>query len=473
MKMSLRPSLSLIALLAVSTSQAAPTRQNTDLFPERARTLPSPLTQAEIRNMGLLRLWSQTPVVETAGQSAPSDQNPAQSKLVVNEIPEHIHGANAKVIGLAGTSVCGASRINSPKSPVSAFIGTSYAIAEEPKFDRKTEDRYKTSTSMQVGQDFSVGGWIKFYDPSLANPSSQNREYIKTMTPSMYTFMSKVKSADLARKSPSAEQRNEWELNLTPEMIYFHVLRSDQKVPYYVTRAQAEDWRVYESCLSERLRTSYQQEPAIPLKGKTKPVPVPQVPPAPGNCSSPTLPLPPVIRPPTGGGETKTVVFSFDIKKFWWAETYGSTYASTFGQGHMNDENHYESWHFINISVRMSDPVAPSVTATVVRVPLDRNGNAMQWDSRSFTQVLNSDDARAIANRLIFESDSPIQFGNGMFGGNAVNSQSQRVQRGGTYVARTALLSNQIDRLARLTYPGEGTICEKPELPLSTKARRK
>lgn len=434
------------------------------------------LTEDEVKVMKLIRLWSIAPVVEKSAVPLPD-----RSKTVITEIPDQISGANAKVVGVAGRFVCDAKR----RGNVTTFAGASYAIAQEPKYPLNTRSDLRTnSTSLQVGRDFSFGGWIKFYVApvplelrahstagEIADYNKQiaerarNRAYLRGMTPNYYTFLGKVPSKDLAQQDANLYQRNEWELAMTGEVPYFHIFRSGQSVNFYASRRQAEEWRIFQNCKT-RVASAVApgRQPAIPLKGKLKPVPVPQEPPpSVDDCPRPPVSPPPPIFPPQGDGEQKTHFFEPNTKSSWWAETFSSSYSDTMGPGFPSDE-HFESWHFINISVRLSDPMYPEIVYTFARAPMDRSGKLMLaggWQKHVVSIPLNSEESRAMISRLIPESDAPIQIGNGVFGANAVNNERHIIQRGATYFARSALLTYQVERLARLTFPGGNTTCEK------------
>ncbi len=410
----------------------------------------APLSRAEVKALGLLRLWHTTPVVE--GFVPPGDYKSAAG--YISYIPDQAQGFHARVRrGLVRELACPAAAASARESGVVGFEGVSYAQAPEPRLTEEQSrlpERFKKTTAFQAGEDFSVGAWVKFSNSETALHALSKNELLRQMVPPFYSLAGKMRDPKWTGGGREPlRQKAEWQIYLTGEMLYVHTYPSREKTDFYVSQSLADQYTEYENCRRDEV-----SQPAIPLSGKRKPVPVPIPLPRASACSRPELPPPPFIFPPGDSSETKRHFVEWDLKnKFAWGETYASSYIGG---------AHHESWHFVNLSFHLGDRIAPSVTVTTISSPFFGDGHSVPpspetWNRKQFNMRID----RELARQLRHESDSPVTIG---YRGNGAapspHAQAFQSLRSGTYISRSALSSAQVDRLAKLLYPVEAADCQ-------------
>lgn len=540
-----------VTMLSVACSVFAATSKNNEAkhqLTDQLVDVPSLpyLTKTEVQKMQLLRLWHTRPVVEgyELGFDILSKDN-GQPDL--NYLPEQIQGRHAKFYSkTAGNKVyakdvaCRDTLENTQNLPKSNEFknyksefynkfsgvvrmgGLTYAKSYEPVVDRQDSNRYKYMTSIQAGQNFSFGGWIRFARPEIEIDvyekqifdTQNSREKLRQLIPDYYTFLGKSPdkskfdiitqySFNQANKRIGEYVRDmkpEWQFYMTNEMLYLGSFQGDKKHSYYKTNSEQNinainNYSQYQDCLQRQNIRQQAQLPAEPLARSLKPVPTPIVVVTPVTPVNPGLPpencVPaPILIPPKVGGVNKKHIWDFNIKNFKYAETWSSTYKQTKAD---TDSVHYEAWHFLNVSFDLVDPIRPTVKLSIISLPyLDRLSKNETYNALSRCifkvkdktykkpEMLSGDkcvydeieypldiSTSALTQLLMNETDSPVMIGSGelyseKFDGSA--NFNDRIYRSGTYISRAALNKNQVLRMAEVLFPAAAVNCTAKDL---------
>lgn len=530
-----------IVLLTIACNAIAGTSKKNDATSGLVAQPSLPyLTKAEVDKMQLLRLWHTKPVVENFELGADLFQNNSDS-LDLNYLPEQIQGRHARLYskriseGARAKEVACHDDLSQAKdrhqrqvaknykaevydklNGVVRMSGLTYAKSSEPTVNRQNSDRYKYTTSIQAGQNFSFGGWIRFARPEveteiyeLQNNDDQNSRYkLRSLVPDYYTFLGK--SPDKFNKLPNYDRQTmpEWQFYMTSEMLYLGSYQGSESHDYYRVHSgqNAEaimNFKQYEECLARQSAYQETYSYAQPLARSKKPVPSPvdttpppvMTPPPRERCD-----LYPILVPPTVGGGDKKHILDFNIKQFNMAETWSSSYIKTKAD---NDGVHYEAWHFLNVSFDLANPVMPKIKLSIISLPyLDRLPKNEAYNSlarciykmKNISQVNSKAEmfsggqckfseiefpldtsTSALAQLLMNETDSPVLIGAGEIEGDwrkGGAKMNDRVYRSGTYISRSVLNRNQVLRMAEVLFPSSAINCKakdlKPLIPSRT-----
>ncbi|HWU42569.1 MAG TPA: hypothetical protein VN132_03990, partial [Bdellovibrio sp.] len=378
--------------------------------------------------------------------------------------------------------------------------GMTYARSEEPAYPSNLDlSKKPDSVSMQWGHNFSFGGWIKFARPQSElnfDTDSRYNTLHNGLVPDYYYFLSK--SVDNSRPNP-ANAANEWQFYVNAETLYLGTFQGNTPNYYYdLSRIESgyfQKYKQYQACVDNKeaaLQAYYTCQNQSGSKGKaiankksTKPLP--PVPPPPQCPPPPTTPCEPpvVVIPPPPPGDTKFHLYDYDVRlSFAHGETFSSSYLDYPGQ----NTDHYQAWHFVNVSFDLQDRLNPHATITMIalpyndRHPIERNvvdkcimaqkdGRwivGRQCRMKSTLQEFINDyvNGRGPLPFLMNESNAAVLIGKGRLEYDLQKGlqRDDRIYRSGIYISRKALNEQEVLKMARVLYPKAAVNCLSSEL---------